>query len=167
MIKQSPLSGRFYRITFATDAQRVLGGVIHPEGRFHHDAQPAFYCSPTKQAAAAAVSVYLGPDDPPRMIIPLDVINAKICDLRDTETCAALGIDLQTPSVPWAPQRAQGIPATSWQASDAVREIGADGMIYTCRRQPRKRWHIVLFRWNHDHGAQVRQAGDPQDFAGI
>ncbi len=162
-----PLSGRFYRIAFARDADRVLGGVIHPEGRFHHDAQPAFYCSPSVQAATAAVSVYLKPDDPPRVIIPLDVSDAKLCDLRDPDTCAALGIDQQTPSVPWAPQRKQGIPATSWQASDAVRNSDADGMIYTCRREPRLRWHIVLFHWNQTRGAQVRLAGDPKDFSAV
>jgi hypothetical protein len=55
----APLSGRFYRITFANDATRVLGGVIHHEGRFHHHAQPAFYCSPTVEAASAAGAVYL------------------------------------------------------------------------------------------------------------
>jgi hypothetical protein len=98
------------------------------------------------------------------VIIPLDVTGANLCDLRDPDTCAALGIELETPSIPWAPQRQKGIPATSWLASDAVRQTGADGMIYTCRREPRLRWHIVLFNWNSDHGAQVRIAGAPDQF---
>ena len=163
MPEEVSLSGRFYRITFATDAHRVLGGVIHPEGRFHHNGQPAFYCSPTPEAATAAVKVYAKPDDPPRVIIPLDVTNARICDLRKPETCAALGIQMDTPSIPWMPQRANGIPATSWQASDAVRSSGMDGMIYTCRRKPRLRWHLVLFHWNTAGHAQVR-AASPQQF---
>ncbi len=157
-----PLSGRFYRITFATDAHRVSSGVIHHEGRFHHDGEAAFYCSPTIQAASDAVAIYLKPNDPPRVIIPLDVSGAKICDLRETDTCAALGIDPETPSVPWASQRQKGIPATSWQASDAVRNSGADGMIYTSRRHPRLHWHLVLFNWNTECGAQVRVAGPPE-----
>lgn len=167
MPKYVPLSGRFYRITFARDAHRVLGGVIHPEGRFHHDAQPAFYCSPNIKAASAAVATYLKSADAPRVIIPLELTNAKLCDLRDADTCAALGIDVNTPSVPWAPQREQGIPATSWQASDAVRNSQADGMIYTCRREPRLRWHIVLFDWNQPKGAQIQLAGEPQAFNAI
>ena len=167
MIDFKLLSGRFYRITFATDAARVLGGVIHPEGRFHHDAEPAFYCSPTQQAASAAVAIYLKPDDPKRVIIPLEITNAKICDLRDPKTCSALGIDPKTPSVAWAQQRKRGLAATSWQASDAVRESGADGMIYASRRHPRQHWHMVLFHWNQSHGAQIQVAASPQDFAGI
>lgn len=163
-LKYEPLSGCFYRITFARDAHRILGGVIHPEGRFHHDGQSAFYCSPSVDAASAAVAVYLKPNDPPRVIVPLKVSGARLCDLRDADTCAALGIDLNTPSVPWAPQRAQGIPATSWLASDAVRSSQADGMIYTCRREPRLRWHIVLFGWNQPRGAQVRLDGNPKEF---
>lgn len=140
--------------------------MIHHEGRFHHDGEAAFYCSPSIKAAAAAVSVYRKPNDPDRVIVPLDVSNAKLCDLRDPETCAALGIDLETPSIPWAPQRQNGIDATSWQASDAVRQTDADGMIYTCRRQPRTRWHIVLFHWNQNRGAQVQLAGRLQNVTG-
>ncbi len=158
-----PLSGRFYRITFASDATRVLGGVIHPEGRFHHDGQPAFYASPTCQAAAIAVATYVKPDDAPRVLIPLKISAAKVFDLRNPETCASLGIEAHTPSVKWAEQRAKGEPATSWQASDAARKYGADGMIYTSRKDP-NRWHIVLFNWNTDHGAQVRIAGTPERF---
>ncbi len=162
--KTVPLSGRFYRITFATDSDRILGGVIHPEGRFHHDGQPAFYCSPSPEAAAAAVNVYARPDDPPRVIIPLDITGARICDIRNPDTCAALDIQMITPSVPWMPQRAKGTPATSWQASDAVRALGLDGMIYACRREPRSRWHLVLFYWNEAGHAQVH-ADTPQEYA--
>ena len=98
------------------------------------------------------------PSMPPLLLSPL------IYALGDPDTCAALGIELDTASIPWAPQRQNGIPATSWQASDAVRQTGADGMIYTCRREPRLRWHIVLFRWNLNDGAQFRIAGEPQEF---
>jgi len=159
-----PLSGRFYRITFATDAARVLGGVIHPEGRFHHDHQPAIYCSPTADAAAAAVKVYAKPDDPPRVINMLDITGATVCDLRDPDTCAALGISLETPNVPWVNQRAIGIDATSWKASDAVRATKADGMIYTCRRKPRIRWHLVLFNWNSQGHPTVEIAAPTEKF---
>jgi len=61
----------------------------------------------SRDAATAAVAVYLKPDDPPRVTIPFDVSNAALCDLRDLDTCATLGIDLNTPSVLWVRQRAQ------------------------------------------------------------
>ena len=155
-----PVAGTFYRIAFARHAGSVLDGVIHPEGRFHHDGQPALYASPTPEGAAVAVDIYIKENDPPRVLIPLALRDAHLADLRDTATCAVLGIDPAWPSVPWADQRARGQPATSWQASDAVRDSGADGMIYASRRAP-DRWHIVLFRWNGAGGAKVTLGGDP------
>ena len=152
------ISGTFYRIAFAQYAGSVLDGVIHPEGRLHHDGQPALYASPTPETAAVAIDIYLKPDDPDRVMIPLLLTDARLADLRDPVTCRALGIDPTWPSVPWAAERAAGNPATSWRASDAVRAAGADGIIYASRRVP-ERWHIVLFSWNKTQGAQLRPDG--------
>lgn len=105
-----------------------------------------------------AIDIYLKPDDPDRVMIPLLLTDARLADLRDPATCAALGIDPTWPSVPWAAERAAGDPATSWRASDAVRQSGADGMIYASRRAP-ERWHVVLFSWNTPGEAQLRQDG--------
>jgi RES domain-containing protein len=161
-----PLSGTFYRISFAKYAQSVLSGVLHPEGRFHHHMQPALYASPSEASAAIAIDIYVKGGDEPRVIIPLQVSSARMADLRDARTCDALGIDPRWPSVPWADERAAGLPATSWKAADIVRKTAADGMIYASRRVP-SRWHIVLFRWNHPGHAQVSAQGDARPWSQI
>ena len=142
-----PVSGRFYRIIFASDRDAPLRGAHSPEGRFHHDGESALYMSPSLQAAAFAVASYLRPNDPPRLIQPLIVQNARVLDLRRAEVIRHLYLQGDEASIPWQPQRAIGLPATTWQASDAARTAGADGMIYTARTEP-TRWHLVLFRWN-------------------
>lgn len=149
-----PFGGTLFRIAFAKCADSILDGVIHPEGRFHHDGQPALYASPTPEGAAIAIDVYVKPHDPDRVLIPLKVSGARLADLRDRTVCDRLNIDPDWPSVPWADQRAQGRPATSWQASDAVRATSADGMIYRSRRAP-DRWHVVLFAWNREGAVRV------------
>ncbi len=158
------VSGTFYRIAFAQYADQVLDGVIHPEGRFHHNGQPGLYASPSPETAAIAIDIYLKDNDAARVMIPLEVTDAKMADLRDPGTCARLGIDPRWPSVPWADERAKGKPATSWKASDIVRDSGADGMIYASRRAP-ERWHIVLFRWNQPDAATVRLTGAPSPWS--
>ena len=163
MIPATGLSDRFWRIVFAEHADTLLAGARHPEGRFHHEGQPVLYLSPTPQAAGFAIDAYLSADNRPRQLIPLDIRGARVCDLRDRATCAALGIDPVWPSAPWLPERAQGLPATSWRASDAVRAAGSDGMIYASRTQP-SRWHLVLFRWNERVGPKVEKAGPGSAF---
>jgi RES domain-containing protein len=148
------LSSRLYRIVFAQHADAVLNGVIHHEGRFHHDGQAALYASPTPETAAIAIDIYLKPGDPDRLMVPLELSDAHVADLRDPATCAALAIDPIWPGVPWADERALGRCATSWRASDAARAAGADGMIYASRRAP-KRWHVVLFDWNKPGRARL------------
>jgi hypothetical protein len=97
------------------------------------------------------------------VIVPLDVTNANLADLRDTRVQRDLGLVGTEASALWQPQRAMGHPATSWIASDAARSVGADGIIYAARSDPH-RWHIVLFRWNATTGPQVRQSGLPIPF---
>ena len=153
-----PVSGRFWRITFADRLGAILDGAQHPEGRYHHGAQAAFYASPTPEFTAMAVDIYVKPGDAPRVITPLILSNANLCDMRDPEICHALGVDPDAASVQWVSERAAGLPATSWTASDAVREINADGMIYRARNYP-DRWHIVLFHWNELGRAALKITG--------
>lgn len=152
------LSGIFHRIVFEADLPNLLAGAKSPEGRFHHDGQPALYLSPTPDAAGHAIAAYLRPDDPARVIIALTLQNARVVDLRDPATLQTLRLDGTEASTPWQPERQQGLPATTWRASDAARATGADGMIYTARSAP-SRWHLVLFSWNRvlqPHGAATR-----------
>jgi RES domain-containing protein len=156
-------SGTFWRVVFAKDAARILNGSLSDEGRYHHDRQPALYMSPTPQDARIAVDAYLRPGDPPRVIVPLQVSDATLIDIRDAATCRRLGLAGHEANVPWAPERADGRPATSWIASDAVRQTTADGMIYGARSDA-TRWHVVLFRWNEPRGAKIAVAGAPIAF---
>ncbi|MGJ8617945.1 MAG: RES family NAD+ phosphorylase [Sulfitobacter sp.] len=151
-------SGRFWRIVLADRASTVLHGVQSPEGRLHHSGQSALYVSPSPEWAAIAIDAYVSKDDPPRVLIELDVSGAHVTDLRDSSVCAELGITVETASVPWQPERKAGRPATSWQASDAVRATGSDGLIYPARSDP-SRWHMVLHRWNGPVGPTIRQVG--------
>ena len=155
------VSELFYRIVYEEFADQVLNGVISPEGRFHHSGQPALYLSPSVVSAGYAVISYVSDNDPPRVSVPLQLNNARLLDVRDPETCEALQICPKAADTLWRPQRAAGDPATTWQTSDAVRNSGANGMIYSSRRQP-DRWHVVLFRWNDETGTALEIYGEPK-----
>ena len=157
------VAGRFWRTVFTADLDRVLQGAQSPEGRFHHDRQPALYASPSPEFSRVAVDAYLRDGDAPRVIVPMDVTGANLADLRDPEMQRRLGLTGTEASTLWQPQRAQARPATSWIASDAARGAGADGIIYAVRSDA-ARWHIVLFRWNGPTGPQVMQSGSPIPF---
>jgi RES domain-containing protein len=159
----TPVAGRFWRSVFAADLDRVLQGARSPEGRYHHDAQPALYLSPSPDYSRIAIDAYLRTDDPPRVIVPLDVTGANLADLRAPHVQCALGLNGTESGTLWQPECAIGQPATSWIASDAARHAGADGIIYAARSDA-TRWHIVLFRWNIATGPQVSQSGSPIPF---
>ena len=161
-----PLSGTFYRIVFEKYLDSALNGVLSPEGRFHQGGEPAFYCSPTAQAASIAIDRYVAANDDARVLCKLTVTGAQVCDIRppnhtptlhrrDTDALPTLKNAHIWAATPWFEDRQIGRTPASWKASDAVRETGADGMIYSSRRDP-DRWHLVLFRWNDDGGPTVR-----------
>ncbi len=158
------VSGQFYRAIFAHHAGDVLNGVKSPEGRFHHDGEPALYLSPTAEATRIATAAYLREGDTERVIVPVQLDDAALVDLREEKTRAALGLQGHEPSAHWRRERAAGRPAISWIASDAARATNADGMIYTSRSDP-SRWHLVLFRWNGTGGPQVSINGPAIPFS--
>ncbi len=140
------LDGPFYRIVPQPRAAQALAPAISPEGRFHHDAQPSLYVSPRPDWACHAIAPYVRDTDPPRVICELRLTCAKVLDLRIPAHCASARINPALAAIPWLPERAQGLPASTWEVSDRARAAGADGMIYTARSEP-SRWHLVLFRW--------------------
>ena len=97
------------------------------------------------------------------MTVPLKVTATRILDLRQAATLADLGLSGQEPSAKWQEERAQGLPASSWRASDAARAAEANGMIYASRKAP-ELWHLVLFHWNQSGRAQTAACGAPVDF---
>lgn len=151
MMGSKRIDGLFYRIVPMAKAKHALAPAISPEGRFHHDGQPTLYASPRPDWAEHAVKAYLRDDDPPRVICELEIPPTKVLDLRDRDQCAAWGADASLAAVPWLPERARGMPATTWALADLARANGAEGMTYTARSAP-ERWHLVLFEW---HGARL------------
>jgi hypothetical protein len=141
------LDGLFYRIVPGDRAAQALAPAISPEGRFHHEAQPSLYVSPRPDWAEHAIRSYVRDEDPFRVICELELSGAKVLDLRRPDHCAKWKIDPMLAAVPWLPERAQGMPASTWTVSDRARASGADGMIYTARSEP-TRWHLVLFQWS-------------------
>jgi RES domain-containing protein len=144
------LDGLFFRIVPAERAAGALDPAISPEGRFHHSGQPTLYVSSRPDWACHAIQTYVRASDPPRVIVELRLTGTRVVDLRNPTHCAAAGIDPKQAAVPWLPQRAQSLPASTWEVSDRARSSGADGMIYTARSEP-TRWHLVLFRWPDAH----------------
>lgn len=140
------LGGLFYRIVPGDRATQALTPAISPEGRFHHDGQPTLYVSSRPDWAEHAIKTYVRANDPPRVICELRLTGVKVLDLRRPDHCADWDIDPTLAAVPWLPQRADGLPASTWEVSDRARASGADGMIYTARSEP-SRWHLVLFHW--------------------
>lgn len=141
------IHGLYYRIVPQARSAYVLDPAISPEGRFHHGNQPTLYVSPRPEWAEHAIKRYVLADDPPRVACELEIPGAKVLDLRDQEQCATWGADASLAAIPWMPERARGLAASTWRISDLARDNGADGMIYTARSEP-NRWHLVLFNWH-------------------
>ena len=157
------VSGRFYRIIYARDLGRVLDPVPSIEGRFHHAGQSALYMSPQAKTAGLAIDSYVQPGDPERLIVPLLLSAADILDFRIPETNRDLGLSGKETCANWRQQRSADQPAESWKASDAARDLGANGMIYPSRKY-RPLWHIVLFRWNQPDAPALREDGPTLPF---
>lgn len=144
------LDGLFYRIVPADRAARALDPAISPEGRFHHSGQPTLYVSPRPDWAEHAIRTHVRDDDPPRVACELRLTAVTVLDLRNPAHCATARIDPSLAAIPWLPERAHGLPASTWTVSDRARASGACAMIYTARSEP-TRWHLVLFRWPTAH----------------
>jgi len=133
-------SGVVWRIMFENMADNPQALANAPEGRFHHDAQAAIYTSLTPEGAGVAIRRYLSANDPPRVIIPLEVKELRMLDLRNPS-------DTATPvptSVKWQDERARGLRASTWDISDNARKLGAQGILYSSRSRPELS-HLVLF----------------------
>lgn len=85
---------------------------------------------------------------------------ACVFDQHDENACELLGIDRELSNAPWRAALAAGHEPPSWRNADAVRAIGADGIIDRSRMIPGG-WHVNLFRWNELGGPLVAACGDP------
>jgi RES domain-containing protein len=148
------IAGTFFRIVLEQDVNRVLEGAVSPQGRYHHDREPALYVSSRPEWAWKAVESYIQSNDPVRSVRQLQIEETRVVDIRNPDICRYLGIVPSDSDVPWQPQLAAGQRPSTWNVSDRARQAGADGLVYTARTAP-TRWHLVLFRWNHLGGPTV------------
>jgi len=132
---------------FAHQTSQVCKPVSSPVGRFHHDSQLALYTSCTEEGAKVAIQRYLHADDPDRIIVSLEINVDRIFDLRKTDHS-------KSASVVWQDVFARGEHSPTWKYSDAAREAGAQGMLYSSRSRP-ELTHLVLFDFSEEVVKQV------------
>ncbi len=133
-----PFAGQVWRTIFA-GADDATRPVASTEGRFHHDGQTAIYTSLTAEGCRVAIKRYVGSNEPPRIIVPLDVRLTKVVDLRGRAELSTV----------WQDIRATGAPAPTWAYSDAARASGAQGLLYSSRSRP-DLTHLVVFSGDPD-----------------
>lgn len=128
-------------IAFAGQVWRIINqgqnpekSVLAPEGRFHHSGQTAIYTSLSAEGCAVAIARYIGAGDPDREIITLHIEATRILDMRGHREL----------SVVWQDIRAAGATAPTWAVSDAARDAGTQGLLYSSRSRPDLS-HLVLF----------------------
>ncbi|WP_299926412.1 RES family NAD+ phosphorylase [uncultured Pelagimonas sp.] len=158
-----PLSGRFWRSAFSGQEDTLLAPAQSPNGRWHQDGQKALYLSETPEGCRVALRVYVKDGDPARKIYPIQITHARLVDLRDPKVREAFDTRLSDLHVFWSDLMASGDPVPTWNLSDRLRKIGADGILTPSRSRP-DLTHLTLFRWNIAGGPTVQQLGDPLTF---
>lgn len=148
--------GRIYRALFATDIAHVLSGSTRP-GRFTPPGGKTLYTSTTAAGTMIALEPYTRPDDPERIVVPLEVDAAGICDLRDRESCLNFGFDPAEAALPWRQALSRGEHPRSWAIVERLIGLGAKGVIDPSRRDPAL-VHLALFFWNAEGEPSVRLA---------
>jgi RES domain-containing protein len=156
-------AGRYWRAGFLDRAAQLLNPAGAPHGRWHHHGQKALYLSGSPEGCQVALRVYVEKTDPPRGIFPFQISGARIVDLRDATTRAALGVPLPDIHAFWADIAAQGKVSPTWDLSDHLRDLGLDGLLSPSRSRP-DLTHLTLFNWNAGNGPQVIPDGKPEPF---
>jgi hypothetical protein len=155
------VEGKFFRAVLAERLEAVLAPPqAGSAGRYHRVGQAALYMSPRLEWATIAVSGYVREDERKRLVVPIQISPAYVFDQHDENACKLLGIDRELSNAPWRLALAAGREPLSWRNADAVRAIGADGIIDRSRMIPGG-WHVDLFRWNELGGPSIVVCGDP------
>lgn len=153
------IAGEFCKIAFAADAGIALcrGAAGRPPSRFNRAGQDALYISPDVASARVAISQYLAPGDPPRVLLRFEVGRCEVVDLRHPEAAELYELARQ----PWRKTLSEGKQPVSWQASDRLRHEGYFGLIDPSRQRPGL-WHVTLFRWNEPGAPHIARIGEPE-----
>jgi len=125
-----------------------------PAARFNRPGQDALYLSPDELSARVAIGQYVTASNRDRLLLPVELGACRLLDLRSGTHQDLYALARQ----PWIAALEAGDTPASWQAADAVRDRGYDGLIDPSRRRPGL-WHITLFRWNEPGAPDVRISG--------
>ena len=155
------IAGRFWRAVPAARVASVLASQ-GPEsaGRYHRPGQPALYLTPEPDWAVIAIGRHMAKDGVPRVVVPPDLSAAQVVDQHDPVACAMLGIDPDASDLRWQAEMAAGRVPPSWEAADAARGTGADGIVDRSRGIAGG-WHVALFHWNVPGAPQLSVVGEP------
>jgi len=159
------INGLFYRSIGADHVERALSGSVRP-GRYSRADQPSLYLSVSRDGVEAAMIAHKDAASPERIVVPVRVVADCIFDLRDERACAEAGIDRGLAFADWQDIVRAGGEAPSWAVANAVRALGANGLIDPSRKAPGL-WHLVLFSWNVPGGAEVELADAPSPEGGM
>lgn len=151
-------SGYIWRIHWASQPDQVLQAARAPEGRFHYNGQSALYASLSPTGAGVAVGYYLQPNDPPRIITELHLVSDRIIDASDAETARQIGFGIADTTWRWQIDREAKVAARTWNVSDKLRDLDADGMIFRSNQRPDLH-HIALFHWNTNQPTSLSVTG--------
>jgi RES domain-containing protein len=155
------VKGRFYRAIRADRVEHLLDAPLPDSaGRYHRHGEPALYLTAEHDWAVIALGSYMAEDGLPRVVVPLEITEARVFDQHDEAACAALGINRERSNTRWRLALDEGREPESWANSDAVRAAELDGIIDRSRGISGG-WHVALFRWNERGGPNVRVTGDP------
>jgi RES domain-containing protein len=142
------VEGTFFRSVDARHQAAVLDGSV-AAGRYSAPGGRALYLSASVEGVQAAMLAHQRPDDPPRVVVSLQVRADRVFDLRDEARCTEVGINMREATAPWQQDVRNGRAPPSWGVARRLREIGARGLIDPSRKAPGL-WHLVLFEWNGD-----------------
>ena len=106
-----------------------------------------------------ATKVYRRAEDPPRLILAIDISNAVIVDLRDPSVREAFSAPLEAIHAFWAEHLNVGEASPTWRIADAFRDLGAHGILTPSRSRP-DLTHLTLFAWNGPNEPIVKLSGE-------
>ena len=118
-------------------------------GRFNRKGEPTLYLALSEETAIREVQAGFAHRFQPLTLCAYEVRGARVADLRNHDLLAALGFAPEAPACAWRDDVDQGRVPESWRLADALRAVGADGVLapsYAAGATSRD-LNLVLWRW--------------------
>ncbi len=131
-------------------------------GRFNRKGQPALYLALSEETAIREVQAGFAHRFQPLTLCAYEVRDARVADLRNHGLLADLGFDASAPSCAWRDDVHGGRSPPSWRLADAIRMLGADGILVPSFAigATARDLNLVLWTWNAGAGAFVAVIDD-------